>query len=88
MQYAVNQRSAQWQIVDDEAVIVSLETSYYYGLNRTGTLVWTWLADSPADATALAQRLAAECDIDVDRARDDVQTILQHLLSEGLITET
>jgi hypothetical protein len=88
MPYALNERAALWRIVDGEAVIVSLETTYYYGLNRTGTLVWTWLAESPAGADDLARRLAGEYGIDVERATDDVRSIVHHLLSEGLITET
>lgn len=87
MPYSLNERSALWRIVEGEAVIVSVETSHYYGLNRTGTLVWSWLAEGPAEPDDLAARLAEEYGIDVERATNDVRNITQHLLSEGLITE-
>lgn len=88
MPYSLNERAAVWRIVDGEAVIVSLETSHYYGLNRTGTLVWTWIAEGSIEPGLLAGRLADEYGIDVERATNDVQRIIQHLLTEGLITET
>jgi len=86
--YSLNQQTAQWRIVDGEAVIVNVESSYYYGLNRTGTMVWQLIADGVGELDDIAAGLAKEYGIDIDRARDDARVVIQHLVAEELVTET
>ena len=88
MSYSLNQQTAQWRIVDGEAVIVNVESSYYYGLNRTGTMVWQLIADGVGELDDIAAGLAKEYGIDIDRARDDARVVIQHLVAEELVTET
>ena len=87
MKYLVNAANANWRVVDGEAVVVSLESSYYYGLNRAGTLIWTLLCDEARSADDLASRLAEAFDIDTVRAREDVDAVLRDLRQENLVLE-
>jgi hypothetical protein len=87
VKYAINHARAEWRLVDGESVIVNVETSYYYGLNRSGTLVWTALADRALSAEELAGELAAAFGIDRARARDDVDALLAELTRENLVSE-
>ena len=87
MKYAANHARAEWRLVDGESVIVNVETSYYYGLNRSGTLLWTALADRALSADDLARALAAAFGIDQARARGDVDVLLADLTREDLVSE-
>jgi hypothetical protein len=87
VKYAINRNRAEWRLVDGESVIVNLETSYYYGLNRSGTLLWTALADRARSADELARELAEACGIDEARARGDVDALLADLTREDLLSE-
>lgn len=87
MKYQVNRAVARWQIVDAEAVVVHAETSYYYGLNRTGTVVWTALAEGPLTEGDLTTRLVDACDVDPAVALADVRALLADLVRESLVTE-
>lgn len=87
MLYSVNEAVAQWRIVDGEAVIVNVDSSYYYGLNGSGTTVWTLLAEAPRTLDDVASRLAEAYGLDAGRARDDVRQVIDHLMAEGLVKE-
>jgi hypothetical protein len=84
--YAIDTARAIWNLVDDEAVIVHTETSAYYGLNRTGTALWTLLADGARPADALARHLSASHGVPLPTATADVTAFLDHLAREGLVT--
>jgi hypothetical protein len=88
MRYVINPATAQWRIVDGEAVVVNVESSYYYGLNRTGTFVWRALSEAPRSAADLAADLSGAFHIDLARARADIDSLLQELSRENLVTES
>lgn len=75
----------RWRVVDGEAVLIHVETSYYYSLNKTGTAVWELLESgeqSLADlTTAVSNRFAA----DPTTIQQDIEQLLDHLSTEGLI---
>jgi len=85
--YVVNADGTQWRIVDGEAVVVHLASSYYYGLNRTGTLVWSLLAAAPQSIAELAGEVSTTYDITPERALADTTAVVRELASEGLIRE-
>lgn len=87
MTYAINKSRAEWRVVDDEAVVVNVETSYYYGLNRAGTFVWTALSERARSVDELADELAAAFEVELSRAREDVETLLADLKREDLLVE-
>ncbi|MEQ1870857.1 MAG: PqqD family protein [Vicinamibacterales bacterium] len=87
MTYSINSRAAQWRIVDGEAVVVHVDTSYYYSLNRTGTFIWTALSMAPQSASDLAKQLAQAFGIDQVRATADVAALLTALRDEDLVME-
>ncbi len=87
MKYAINTVRAEWRVVDGEAVVVNVETSYYYGLNRAGTVVWTALSERARSADELAAELVTAFDIELARARVDVTALLADLTREDLLVE-
>lgn len=87
MRYSVNRDVAQWRVVDDEAVIVNIESSYYYGLNRTGTFIWGLLADESLTEDEIAERVSAAFNKTVSEVSEDVRRMLGELTSEHLLKE-
>ena len=55
MRYQVDESAVAWRIVDNEAVLLHADSSAYFGLNRSGTALWTRLAEAPHSAEELAQ---------------------------------
>jgi hypothetical protein len=87
MTYRIDPTRVQWRVVDGEAVVVDVDSTYYYGLNRTGTVVWRLLAERAMSREDLVQRLASEYGRPPAEVDDDVGVLLEDLVRERLIEE-
>lgn len=73
------------EVDDGSGVLLRLDTKFYYTLNPTGVVVWKALASGDArDVPAIAALLAASFRVEPDRARADVDAILDELVADGL----
>ena len=72
--------------VEDETVIISLETNCYYGFGRVGSRIWELLAQ-PIDLGTLCARLQQEYQVDEATCRVDTVPFLQQLWRERLIVQ-
>ena len=54
VRYHANDARVAWRVVEGEGVLLHAETSGYFGLNRTGTLLWQQLATRPSSVEELA----------------------------------
>jgi hypothetical protein len=70
--------------VDDEIVLVHLETNRIYELNRTAASLWDLLGTGLTPAE-LEQRLALEFDVERDHVAHEIEELLSQLASEQLI---
>ena len=70
--------------VDDEIVLVHLETNRIYELNRTAAFLWDALA-AGATHVELEQRLALEFDVDPEQLAREIDELLRQFTSERLI---
>jgi hypothetical protein len=86
--YEIDPDVAVWRLVDGEAVIIHAETSHYYLLNHSGTLVWTALAERPSDLTGLAEVVGRHYGQAAAAVRTDVESLLGDLLTEGLVRKS
>jgi len=74
------------EIDDGSGVLLHLDTKFYYTLNPTAVVVWKALRDGDGpDAGALAARLVADFQVELDVARRDVAAVLEDLLADGLL---
>jgi hypothetical protein len=53
VRYHANDARVAWRVVEGEGVLLHAETSGYFGLNRTGTLLWQQLAARPSSVEEL-----------------------------------
>jgi hypothetical protein len=75
------------ETVDDEVVIVNLESGTYYSLVGTGALVWNAL-EQTATAGEVTNHLRAAFANSADEIAESVTAFLSELLREGLIVAT
>lgn len=69
--------------LDNESVLLNVETGVYFGLGEVGTRIWQLLIEglSPDD---IVGRLLDEYEVAPHQLRDDVTSFLEHLEREGL----
>jgi hypothetical protein len=67
-----------------EAAILNLSTSVYYGLDSVGARVWR-LLQKPHRVTDLREALVTEYDVDPVQCEQDLIVLLGRMREEGLI---
>jgi hypothetical protein len=73
--------------LQEESVILNLESERYFGLDDVGTRFLTVLTSSDSIETA-HQKLAAEYDVDPQVLRDDLLALVEKLVNQGLLIRT
>jgi hypothetical protein len=68
----------------DEAAILNLKNSVYYGLDPVGARIWS-LVQEPILVSAVRDAIVQEYDVDAGRCERDVIQLLQSLAAEGLV---
>jgi len=82
--YRVDGARSAWRQVGDEGVVLDLDRSLYFGLNRSAGVLWPLLLG--ADHLDLVEALlAAAPEIDEPRASGEVSSFLAAVDAEGLL---
>ena len=71
--------------VAGEIVILNHSKGAYYGLDEVGALVWDSLEKGPQTIDSLCDTVSEEYDIDNASCKDDIDALLQDLVSEKLV---
>jgi hypothetical protein len=91
----MNKRSRpQWQVskdllsskIDDEVIIMGLQTDKYYGLDAIASRIWE-LLEEPRSLDELVSLLREEYEVEEDVCREETLALLQDLSSQKLIRE-
>ena len=70
--------------LQEESVILNLDSERYYGLDNVGTRVLSVLTNSDSIEAAY-QSLLAEYDVDGNVLRQDLLALVESLLQQGLV---
>ncbi len=70
--YVIHPKNAISETLDNETIIINIETGSYYSMNQDGTALWTAVGDGKA----------------IPMKNPAVSAFVATLLSEGLIQET
>ncbi len=70
--------------LDDGAVLLNLDTKYYYNLNETGLRIWQIMEESQ-DLGEMADKLSNEYEVDIEKAKSSVLKLVEDLEKDGLI---
>lgn len=68
----------------DEAAILGLKNSVYYGLNPVGARVWE-LLQQPRSIGEIRDVIVGEYEVTAERFEKDLIDLLQQMLREGLV---
>ncbi len=71
-------------LAPDSATVLHLVSKRYYTLNGTAIRIWQ-LLEQLGTVDAVAQALSDEYEIEVDAARDRVDSLVAELRAEGLV---
>jgi hypothetical protein len=74
--------------VAGETVILNHNKGSYYGLDEVGVLIWDTLEKGPQTIDTLCDVVVGEYDVDVDTCKNDIDGLLQELISEKLVEVT
>jgi hypothetical protein len=72
------------RFLDQESVLLNLNTERYFGLDAVGTRMWQLITSAPTIEAAYFQ-LAEEFDVEPKILRSDLSELLDHLIVNGLI---
>jgi hypothetical protein len=70
--------------LQDEAVILNLDSERYYGLDDVGTRFLSVVTTSESIESAY-DRLRGEYDVDPDILRNDLLALIENLIDRGLL---
>ena len=72
------------RVLDQESVLLNLETEQYFGLDETGTRMWQLVTTSQNIAAAYRE-LLGEYDVQPETLRENLTELLGHLVEHGLL---
>jgi hypothetical protein len=73
------------QELNGEVVLLSMENETYYSLNSVGSQLWQLLTHKGVSVEAAIQQLLQVYGVDEPLLRQDVITLVDELLQEGLL---
>jgi hypothetical protein len=73
--------------LDQEAVILNLDSEIYFGLDAVGTDMWLALTTSES-IQAGYEKLLEEYDVAPETLRADLEELIRKLAADGLLTVT
>jgi hypothetical protein len=72
------------RFLDQESVLLNLNTEKYFGLDAVGTRMWQLVTSAPTIEAACVQ-LLDEYQVDSETLRSNLAELLDHLVENGLI---
>jgi hypothetical protein len=70
--------------VGDDVVALQADRGFAYGMEEVTATVWK-LLEEPRDLDTIVTRLTAEYEVREDQCRAEVGTLLERMVSEGLV---
>lgn len=83
--YRINSPPIIHQIVENEVIIINLETGSYYSLRGSGALIWS-LLENEVDRSAICSELSHCFQQPIAAIETSVESFFDRLISENLIT--
>lgn len=71
-------------MLEDEAAILNLKNTVYYGLNPVGTRVWN-LVQQSTSVREIRDKLLEEYDVETEQCERDLLDLLERMREQGLI---
>lgn len=75
---------ALYRKMDDEIVILDMQSGQYFGLNEVGARIWM-LGEQGESLEAIFTTLMGEFDVEAEKLRQDMIQVISDLVEEGLL---
>ena len=72
--------------LDEDLVMLSVQTGKYYGINSVGRRIWE-LLEQPQSRSQLCDRLLKEYDVSREQCEQEVSDFLNELEAQGLLSK-
>jgi hypothetical protein len=76
-----------FRVLDREAVILSLSSGVYFGLDKVGTRIWQLIAEGQSTDRTI-ETLLEEYDAREEDVRWDFEALTRQLMNKGLVQST
>jgi hypothetical protein len=76
-----------FQQLQEEAVLLNLDSGLYFGLDPIGTRIWNLLAERQS-LTQIVSTITAEYEVHDEQCKTDLMKLLGDLEAQGLVTVT
>ena len=77
--------SVVFQQLEQEAVLLNLDSGMYFGLDPVGTRIWNLLAEGQS-LLQIVSTIIAEYEVDHEQCKSDLLKLLGDLEAQGLVT--
>ena len=74
-----------WSEVGDDVVLLNLASGNYFGLDGVAARIWSLIV-AQTSTDEILSTIGHEYEVDLDRARQDLDALVKDLTQEGLIT--
>ncbi len=86
MRHATDRRKVVYETIEGEAILIHLETGFYYSLDGTGSEIWDLVA-AGCTLEEITTHLRQKYEAPPGAVEDAVATLIARLLEEGLVVE-
>ncbi len=84
--YSIDKKRIFWKKVDEELVILDIETGIYYTLNEVGARIWELALDARS-IKEIVDDLLVHFDASEDVMYKDAEKVLRDLVRENILLE-
>ena len=74
----------KWKVIDDEGILVDLESGYYFSLNPVGLFIWD-RCNGDFEIEEIVEGLVEEFEVEDAIARRDLEAFLGELNQQKLV---
>ena len=75
-----------FQVLDGQAVVLNLDSGYYFGLNEVGTRFWQRLGET-GSLEAIVEDLLGEFEVERSVLEEDMVALIEDLKTRKLVEE-
>jgi hypothetical protein len=87
IRYSVDDANVAWRVTDGEAIVLHADSSAYFGLNQSGTVLWAELAERPMTIDQLAAWSQRHFTGAPATVRGEIATFVDQLQTGNLLHE-
>ena len=80
-------QAVMFQQLQEEAVLLNLDSGLYFGLDPIGTRIWNLLAQGQS-LPQIVSTIMAEYEVDIEQCTSDLLKLLGDLEAQGLVAVT